>query len=36
MKVLDKFKSGQLKHNSNIAEIILIKSRMNDARTVFI
>ena len=36
MKVLDKFKSGQFKHKSNIAEIILIKSCMNDARTVFI
>jgi LAGLIDADG endonuclease len=35
IKVLDKFKSGQLKHKSNIEEIILIKSCMNDARTVF-
>jgi Cytochrome C and Quinol oxidase polypeptide I/LAGLIDADG endonuclease len=34
-KVLDKFKSSQFKHKSNIEEIILIKSCMNDARTVF-
>jgi len=34
-KVLDKFKSGLFKHNSNIEEIFLIKSRMNDVRTVF-
>jgi Cytochrome C and Quinol oxidase polypeptide I/LAGLIDADG endonuclease len=35
-KVLDKFKLGQFKDKSNIKEIILIKSCMNDARTVFI
>lgn len=35
IKVLDKFKSGQFKHKSNIEEIILIKSCMNDARTIF-
>jgi hypothetical protein len=35
IKVLDKFKSGQFKHKSNIKEIILIKSSMNDARTFF-
>jgi hypothetical protein len=35
IKVLDTFKSGQFKHKSNIEEIILIKSCMNDARTVF-
>jgi hypothetical protein len=35
IKVLDKFKSGKFKHKSNIEEIILIKSCMNDARTVF-
>jgi len=35
IKVLDKFKSGQFKHKSNIEEIILIKSGMNDARTIF-
>jgi hypothetical protein len=35
IKVLDKFKSGQFKHKSNIEEICLIKSCMNEARTVF-
>jgi hypothetical protein len=35
IKVLDKFKSGKLKYESNIEEIILIKSCMNDKRTIF-
>uniref|UniRef100_UPI002028ED1E hypothetical protein n=1 Tax=Russula rosea TaxID=176822 RepID=UPI002028ED1E len=35
IKVLDKFKSGQFKHKSNIEEIILIKSSLNNARTFF-
>ena len=36
IKVLDYFKSGQFKHKDNIEKIILIKSCMNDNRTVFI
>lgn len=36
IKVLNHFKSGQFKHKSNIEEIILIKSCMNDKRTIFI
>jgi hypothetical protein len=36
IKVLDYFKSGQFKHKDNIGKIILIKSCMNDKRTVFI
>ena len=35
IKVLDNFKLGTFKHKSKIEEIILIKSSMNDARTVF-
>jgi LAGLIDADG endonuclease len=35
IKVLDYFKSGTFKHKTNIEEILLIKSCMNDARTVF-
>jgi hypothetical protein len=35
IKVLDKFKSSQFKHKSNIEEICLIKSCMNEARTLF-
>lgn len=35
IKVLDWFKSCQFKHKSNIEEIILIKSCMNDNRTIF-
>jgi hypothetical protein len=35
IKVLDIFKSGQFKHKSNIEEINLIKSVMNDKRTNF-
>lgn len=35
IKVLDRFKSGQFKHKSNIEEIILIKSCMHDNRTIF-
>jgi hypothetical protein len=35
IKVLDWFKSDQFKHKSNIEEIILIKSCMNDNRTIF-
>jgi len=35
IKVLDKFKSSQFKHKSNIKEIILINFFMNDARTFF-
>ena len=36
IKVLDHFKSGQFKHKDKIENIILIKSCMNDNRTVFI
>jgi LAGLIDADG endonuclease len=36
IKVLEYFKSGTFKHKTFIEEIILIKSCMNDARTVFI
>ena len=36
IKVLNRFKSGQLKQKSNFEEIILIKSGMNDYRTIFI
>ena len=36
LKVLDFFKSGQFKYKDNIEKIILIKSCMNDKRTVFI
>ena len=36
VKVLDFFKSGQFKHKDKIEQIILIKSCMNDKRTVFI
>ena len=35
MKILDTFKSCQFKHKSNIEEVLLIKSCMNDTRTVF-
>lgn len=35
IKVLDYFKSGTFKHKTNIEEILLIKSCMNGARTVF-
>jgi hypothetical protein len=35
IKVLDEFKSGRFKHKPNIEEIILIKSCMNDNRTIF-
>ena len=35
IKILKYFKSGQFKHKSNIEEIILIKSNMNDKRTIF-
>ena len=35
IKVLEYFKSGTFKHKTFIEEIILIKSCMNDARTVF-
>jgi hypothetical protein len=35
IKILDKFKSGQIKHKINIEEINLIKSSMNDNRTIF-
>lgn len=35
IKVLDYFKLGTFKHKIYIEEIILIKSSMNDARTVF-
>jgi len=35
IKVLNKFKSGQFKNKSNIEEIILMKSCMNDVRTLF-
>ena len=36
LKVLDFFKNGQFKHKKYIEEIKLIKSNMNDSRTVFI
>ena len=36
IKVLDFFKSGQFKYKDNIEKIILIKSCMNDKRTIFI
>ena len=36
VKVLDYFKAGQFKHKENIEKIILIKSCMNEKRTVFI
>ena len=36
IKVLDFFKSGRFKYKDNIEKIILIKSCMNDKRTVFI
>ena len=36
LKVLDQFKLGNYKHKSNIEEVILIKSGMNDKRTIFI
>ena len=36
IKVLDKFKSGNYKHQSDIENILLIKSGMNNKRTVFI
>jgi len=36
IKVLNYFKSGQFKHKDNIEKIILIKSCMNDKRTIFI
>lgn len=35
IKVLDRFKSGKFKLKSNLEEIILIKSSMNDNRTIF-
>jgi Cytochrome C and Quinol oxidase polypeptide I/LAGLIDADG endonuclease len=35
IKVLDRFKSDKFKHKSNLEEIILIKSNMNDNRTIF-
>ena len=35
IKVLDTFKSGKFKHTSNLEEINLIKSNMNDNRTIF-
>jgi Cytochrome C and Quinol oxidase polypeptide I/LAGLIDADG endonuclease len=35
IKVLDKFKSGQFKHKSNIEEIFLMKSCLNETRTFF-
>jgi LAGLIDADG endonuclease len=35
IKILDWFKSSQFKHKLNIEEIILIKSCMNDNRTIF-
>jgi hypothetical protein len=35
IKVLNRFKSGQFKYKSNIEEIILIKSYVNDNRTIF-
>jgi hypothetical protein len=35
IKVLDRFKLGKFKHTSNLEEIILIKSNMNDHRTIF-
>jgi LAGLIDADG endonuclease/Cytochrome C and Quinol oxidase polypeptide I len=35
IKVLDRFKSDQFKHKSNLEEIILIKSNLNDYRTIF-
>jgi len=35
IKVLDTFKSGQFKHQTKIEEINLIKSCMNDNRTIF-
>ena len=36
LKVLDYFKKGEFKHKKYIEEIKLIKSNMNDSRTVFI
>jgi hypothetical protein len=36
IKVLDIFKSGQLKHKSNIEEIILIKSGMHQNRKILV
>ena len=36
IRVLDFFKSGQFKYKDNIEKIILIKSCMNDKRTLFI
>ena len=36
LKVLEYFKAGQFKHKTYIEEIILIKSNMNDSRTVYI
>jgi len=36
MKVLEKFQFGQFKHKLNLNKLFLIKSNMNDARTVFI
>jgi hypothetical protein len=35
IKVLDYFKSGSFKHESQIEEIISIKKCMNDSRTYF-
>jgi len=35
IKVLDKFKSGQFKHKSNIEEIFLMNSCLNETRTFF-
>lgn len=36
IKILDKFKSGVFNHQSEIENVIFIKSGMNDKRTVFI
>ena len=35
IKVLEFFKKGKFNYNTNIEEVISIKSNMNDARTIF-
>jgi hypothetical protein len=36
IKVLEFFKEGRINHKLNIEKIIMIKSNINDKRTIFI
>jgi len=36
VKVVNLFQAGRMNHKSNLAEVKLIKSQMNDNRTVFV